>query len=334
MIFAVLIVGGISAWARWRWVAAIDMPGRSHVGALPPLADDERALANELRRDVEQLAGAIGERNLRTPSELARAGDWIAGRLSSSGPEVRRLPFEVRGRSVENLELEVPAQPASAVASDIVVVGAHYDSAHGSPGANDNATGVAAVAALAARFAGRRTPRTLRFVAFVNEEPPDFQTETMGSLVYARQCSARGDAIVAMLSLETIGFYSDADHSQHYPFPLDVFYPSRGDFIAFVADDASRSLVRDVVGAFRATSAMPSEGAALPRDEPGVGWSDHWSFWRVGYPAVMVTDTAPFRYPHYHRPSDTPDKIDYERLARVVAGLERAIERIASVRSP
>jgi Zn-dependent M28 family amino/carboxypeptidase len=126
-----------------------------------------------------------------------------------------------------------------------------------------------------------------------------------------------------MFSLETIGYYSTRQGSQRYPFPLGFFYPDRGEFLAFVANLSSRSLLHEAIAAFRAEAHFPSEGVAAPAFVPGVDWSDQWSFWRHGIPALMLTDTAPYRYPHYHLPSDTPDKVDYERLARVVAGLER-----------
>jgi Zn-dependent M28 family amino/carboxypeptidase len=151
----------------------------------------------------------------------------------------------------------------------------------------------------------------------------------MGSWIHARGCRRREENIVAMLSLETIGYYSDAPGSQHYPPPLGSFYPSEGNFIGFVGDWASRQLVIDVIAAFRRLVAFPSEGAALPANVPGVGWSDHWAFWQEGFPALMVTDTAPFRYPHYHTPDDTADKLDYDRMARVVAGLADVLALMA-----
>jgi Zn-dependent M28 family amino/carboxypeptidase len=200
----------------------------------------------------------------------------------------------------------------------------------GSPGANDNGSGAAATLALARRVAGRNLPRTVRLVAFVNEEAGAFKTEAMGSLVYARQCRERNEKIVAMLSLETIGYYSTEPNSQSYPLPgLGALYPTTGNFIAFVGNFGSRALVRDVVGSFRKHARFPSEGAALPSAVPGIDWSDHWSFWQNGYPALMVTDTAPFRYPYYHLAQDTPDKLDYDRMARVVAGLRYVIEELA-----
>ena len=132
-----------------------------------------------------------------------------------------------------------------------------------------------------------------------------------------------------MLSLETIGYYSDAERSQHYPAPFNRFYPSRGDFIGFVSNLSSGFLVRRCIGSFRRTTSFPSEGLAAPSSITGIGWSDHSSFWEQGYRAVMVTDTAPFRYVHYHTPSDTPDKLSYDRMARVVSGVVRVVEDLA-----
>jgi Zn-dependent M28 family amino/carboxypeptidase len=186
------------------------------------------------------------------------------------------------------------------------------------------------VLALAKSPALQKPERTLRFVAFVNEEPPFFQTEGMGSTVYAKRCRDRGEKVVAMLSLETIGYYSDDEGSQKYPFPLGLFYPSRGNFIAFVGNTSNARLVRRCIKTFRAKVRFPSEGGAVPGSLPGIGWSDHWSFWEAGYPAIEITDTAPFRYPHYHEETDTPDKLDYERMARVVNGLEEVILDLAN----
>jgi hypothetical protein len=228
---------------------------------------------------------------------------------------------------VRNLEVE---QRGHSRPDEILVVGAHYDSVLGCPGANDNGTGVASLIELSRMLTQRDLPRTLRFVFFVNEEPPFFTTGHMGSLRYARRCRERGERIAAMFSLETMGCFSDEEGSQQYPFPFRFFYPSRGNFIAFVGNLASRRLVRRAVGSFRRHASIPAEGAAVPGWMAGIGWSDHWAFWQQGYPAVMVTDTALFRYEHYHMPQDTPDRVRYGHLARVVAGLEKVIVDLAS----
>ena len=289
------------------------------------LNDAEVALRAELVADVQALAGDIGERNMNRYPQLLAAADFIEGSLGRAGLTARRDTYELRGRACHNLEVEIPG-----TRPEIFVIGAHYDSVFGSPGANDNASGVAALLTLARRFARKPTEKTLRFVAFVNEEPPYFQTEEMGSFVYAKRCKERGDRIVGMISLETIAYFSDAPRSQKYPSPgLGMFYPKKGNFIGFAGDTRSRSLLRSAVSAFRKTGKLPCEGASLPAIVPGIGWSDQWSFWQCGYPAIMVTDTAPFRYPHYHEPTDTPDKLDYDRFALVVSGMESVIKDLA-----
>lgn len=317
VVLALVVLGCTGGW--W-WM--IRMPGTSYSGSHEPSAE-ERELAIALRRDVERLALEIGVRHDERPEALAEAARWIDGELAATSLAMTRHPFEA-GMTFDNIEGTLAGR-----GEEIVVVGAHYDSSRESPAANDNGSGVAALLALARRMAGTPRERTIRFVAFANEEPPHFQKESMGSLVYARACRDRGDDIVAMLSLETIGYYTDEDSTQRYPFPLALFYPSRGDFVAFVGDTGSRDLVHRALETFRDTTDFPSEGAALPISIPGVGWSDHWSFVEVGYDALMVTDTALFRYPHYHTANDLPEHIDYERMARVVLGVERVIEELA-----
>jgi Zn-dependent M28 family amino/carboxypeptidase len=290
-----------------------------------PLGAEEARIRDHLATHVETLAGRIGERNLWHYPALLAAADYIQGTLTELGYAPTDEPFESQGKPVHNIVAENRGHAAE---GEIVVVGAHYDTVLGSPGANDNGSGVAALLELARLLADRPLPRTLRFVAFVNEEAPFSYTDEMGSLVHARGARARGEHIQAMLSLETIGSYSDAPGSQHYPFPLNLFYPDTANFIGFVGNLGSRGLVRRALRTFRQTTAFPSEGAAVPASIPGVGWSDHWSFWQAGYPAIMVTDTAFYRYAHYHTGGDTPDRVDYDRTARVVAGLARAIAEL------
>ncbi len=327
MVCLVLAAGMAVVVKACDLVPSLTMPGESYVGPLPELSEEQAVLAEDLRRDVEMLAGRIGQRNLLHYQRLVRAAEWLEQSLRAAGYDPQRQTYTVQGKAVWNIVAEVAGHT---LPDQILVVGAHYDTVVGSPGANDNGSGVAATLALARSFAGRQPARTVRFAFFVNEEPPYFQTEAMGSLVYARECRRRGDNIVAMFSLETIGYYNDRPGSQQYPWPLAAVYPSTGNFIAFVGNTASAHLVKQVVESFRRHARFPSEGGALPGIIPGVGWSDHWSFWQAGYPALMVTDTAPFRYPHYHSPADTPDKLDYERTARVVAGLDKVLDELAN----
>jgi Zn-dependent M28 family amino/carboxypeptidase len=230
-------------------------------------------------------------------------------------------------RKVRNLSAEIPG---STKPEEIVIVGAHYDTVYDCPGADDNTSGVAALLELARLLKDSHPARTLRFVAFVNEEPPWFQTESMGSLVYAREAHRKHEKIVAAISLETIGMYSDRPGSQQYPEPMGLLYPDRGNFIGFVGNLSSRALVRNAIQVFRQSASIPSQGSAAPEFLSGVGWSDHWSFWQEGYPAVMVTDTAPFRNPNYHRPTDKPDTLDYASMARVVTGLQQVVTSLAN----
>jgi Zn-dependent M28 family amino/carboxypeptidase len=280
------------------------MPGRSHTGALPPLSNEGRNLAERLRRHVAVLA--TSERN----SDLETAAQYIEAALGASESQY----FDSGGRKVRNIQTTKPAS---------IVVGAHYDSVPGSPGADDNASAVAVLIELAAM----NLP--VRFIAFANEELPYFMGPEMGSFNSAKRLRERGESLRAMFSLEMLGYYRDAPGSQRYPAPLSFFYPERGDFIAFVGDLGARKLVRKSLSLFRKHARFPSEGVAAPGIIPGVTWSDHWAFRSHGYPAIMVTDTAFYRYPHYHLPSDTPEKLDYERMAHVTLGLAAMLRELA-----
>jgi len=299
-------------------------PGRSHSGPLPPLRSEERAMAVTLKRHVETVAAE--PRNLANPDELEAVARYLETALEALGYEVRRQVFAVDGINVRNIEVVIP----SAAESDhvpTIVVGAHYDSVDPVPGANDNASGVAALLELARllKTCEGRTAARIRLVFFVNEEPPHFQTEDMGSVHYAAELKGRGENVVAMYAFDEVGYYRSEAGSQRYPPPFDRVLPDTGDFIAFVGLMNARSLLSRTIGSFRSHTEFPSVGGVAPDFVPGIGWSDHWSFAMEGFPALMITDTALFRYPHY-----TPDKVDCEKLARVVKGMERVIREIAS----
>ncbi len=311
------------------WQLMINMPGVSHRGPLPPLTNAQRELASELKVHVTHLASEVGKRSIYHPKELAAAALYLKTELASYGYEVKDHSFPTKGAGTPNLEATLAAG-SDTFASEIIVIGAHYDTTQRSPGADDNASGCAGVLALAKRFAGKPQARTIRFVLFPNEELPTGGTPEMGSWIYAEKCKAAGDRIVAMLALEMLGYYSDEPNSQKYPPPLSALYPSTGNFIAFVSRFDDRALVKRCVGAFREAAAFPSEGAALPSVIRDIGRSDHASFWRVGYPALMVADTANFRNPNYHKATDTPETLDYERMARVVEGLEGVVVSLAA----
>ena len=305
------------------------MPGKSYKGELSPLTAPQQKATVSLQADVEMLAKTIGHRNVLNSRNLARTADYIEQEFTKAGYAVNRIGYKVDDVQCDNLEVQITGTTEP---NEIVVIGAHYDSVLGSAGANDNASGVAALLQLARTFADKKPACTLRFVAFVNEEPPYFWTPQMGSLVYARHCKQRGDNIVAMIAFDCLGCYFDEKGTQKYPFPFSLLYPSTGNFIGFVGNFSSRHLVRQVVGTFRSTTQFPSQGAAMFEAIPGVGWSDQWSFWQCGYEGVMVTDTALFRYAYYHKAEDTPDKIDYQRLARVITGIENVINDLTAAK--
>ena len=299
-------------------------PGLPPPSASSPKGED---LATELEQHVRVLAEEIGERNVtRRPKALEAAARYLEERLADTGLEVTVQDFEVRGVPCRNLAVEVSGRAEDGA---VVTAGAHYDSAEGTPGANDNATGTAALLVLARRLREARPEAGLRFVLFPNEEPPFFRTRHMGSRVYARACRERGEKIRAMVCLETLGCYTDRPGSQRYPPLLRRFYPDTGNFLALVTRLRDAPLLRRALSAFREGSPFPVEGAALPAFLPGIAWSDHWAFWKAGFPALMATDTAFYRYPHYHLPSDTADKVDFLRLARVTLGLTRVLEALA-----
>jgi len=306
----------------------ISVPGESYSGELPPLTDQELALAARLKTHIAAIAAR--EHNIAHHDELEKVARYIETTLESYGYVVHRQNFAVDDKTVRNIDVII--EPLTGVpAPEVLVVGAHYDSAPTTPGANDNATGAAAVIELARLLGDLKgsTKRRIRFALFVNEEPPYFQTPDMGSLRYAQALAAQNERVVAMYSLETLGYYSDKPGSQQYPGPFGMMFPDRANFIAFVGMLGSRPLVRETVRSFRSHTAFPTIGGAAPASLEGIGWSDHWAFAEQGFPAVMITDTALFRYPHYHRPTDTPDKVDVEKLARVVKGIERVIRDAA-----
>ena len=303
------------------------MTGKSYSGRFLPLSAEEIKISTSLRRHIFMLAEEIGERNIWLPQKLTAAAEFIEKNWQAQNFVVQSQEYDARGVKSTNLIIEVPGNSR---AGEIVIIGAHYDSVSGSPGANDNGSGVAALLEISRLLRGTENARTIRLVAFTNEEPPFFLGRDMGSRIYASRARQQQENIVGMLSLETLGYYSEAPEIQEYPFPFSFFYPDTANFIGFVGNIGSRRLVRSCLAAFRRTTLFPSEGTAAPGWITGIGWSDHWSFWREGYKAIMITDTAFFRYKHYHTLQDTPEKIDYDRLARVTRGLVEVVTDLAN----
>jgi hypothetical protein len=320
MAVAAIVVAGA------RYVTAV--PGQSHQGVLPPSSDAETATAARLRTHIRAIASK--PHNIDHYDELEKSARYIEDALKALGYQPVPQVYEVEGRDVRNIEAVIePSRPDASTKT--IVVGAHYDSYGDAPGANDNGSGTAAVIELARLLADLRNTgnKRIRLILFVNEEPPYFQTPDMGSYRYAKLLAERRESVIGMISLETLGCFLDYPGSQKYPPPLGLLYPDKGDFVAFVATPGSRELMQNLIGSFRRHTKFPSVGGVAPGFVPGIDWSDHWSFEQFRYPAVMITDTALFRYPHYHRTTDTPDKVDVDKLARITHGIERVIREMA-----
>jgi hypothetical protein len=285
-----------------------------------------------LRDRLKDHVAAIsaGERNIAHYDGLERTAQYLEAALRGFGYGIGWQTYTVGGKDVRNIEATI--EPADGDASpETIVIGAHYDSAVGTPGANANATGTAAVLELSRQLGNLkdRSGKRIRFVFFAIKEPPHFRTRDMGSLRYARALAARGERVAAMFSLDSLGYYSSESRSQRDPAPLDLVLPNRGDFVAFVGLLGSRPLASEALRLFRSYTQFPSLMGVGPGFIPALAGSDHWAFAEHGFPAILVTDTAALRYPHYHRPSDTPDKVDVAKLTRVVKTMEGVIREIA-----
>lgn len=313
------VAGGLTAWRTMIW-----MPGRSFRGEIR-LTDDELLVRETLRRDLTVLAEEIGERHLSGRSrQLFATAEFIARELESAGYQPRCQEFVVEGTTVWNIDVERTGEMHP---EEIIIVGAHYDTVPGSPGANDNGTAVVANLALARAFADIAVGRSLRLAFFVNEESPYHMTPNMGSLRYAQELRTAGERVVGMISLEMLGCFLHAPESQRYPVSwMSSLYPTRGNFLAVVGNIASRRWLHQIVRGLR-ESEIPVEGLAAPNWLRDIFRSDHAAFWQCGYPAVMVTDTANFRYRHYHTAEDTIDKIDFDTLTRVTTALRECLRR-------
>lgn len=297
----------------------------------PLEADMEQELVtfeNDIRADVSYLSETLGPRNPAHHEALVQTANWIEERWLSQGYEVKRQSFLVEGKECVNLEIEILGIRSP---EEIVIVGAQYDTWPDSPGANNNGGGVAVLLKLSDMLMGRLPDRTIRLVAFTTQEPPYDNTESMGSLRYARRCRERGEDICMMLCMDAIGVYKQEPGSQRLPFPFSLFYPDRGNFLAFIADLGSRDCLVEVTRGFKKGSALPIAAGCAPRWVKGVTWSDHLSFWRCGYKAVQITDTGAFRSPSHTTSDDTMEKMDFAALARVTVGMYGSILEVSTI---
>jgi hypothetical protein len=295
-------------------MCAHQMPAKvKHEPLSGPTVDRE-----ELRAVVKELADITPARNFGNVAALDKAASYIKARLTAYGYRPTEQVYVAEGREYRNVLASIGPETAPRF-----IVGAHYDVAGDQPGADDNASGVAGLLALARLFREHEQDLNKRidFVAFTLEEPPFFRTRMMGSYVHAKSLRDSNADVLGMVALEMIGFFSDQPRSQGYPLPfMNLFYPSRGDFIGIVGNYTSSWLIAHFEKAMERAS-MGVETLRAPSLAVNVHLSDHINYWKFGYPAIMVTDTSFYRNPHYHTSSDSVETLDFERMAEVVKGL-------------
>jgi len=276
----------------------------------------KEVVIKNLYQHVEYLSVKIGERHLWKEGSLERTADYIESAFASYGYSVWRQTYSCYGKNVSNLIAE-----KTGTEKETVVIGAHYDTVPGTPGADDNGSAVAGLLELARLHREAPNKKTLLFVAFANEEPPCFGFPNMGSMVYARHLKERKTSVEVMVSLEMIGFFRP-DRIQNYPLPgMSLFYPKTADFIGVVGNFRSSKYVYLFRKGIRKHSTIDTRSLIAPEFFGGIGLSDNSSFWRHGYRAIMVTDTSFFRNRNYHQETDTIDTLDFDKMAEVVKGV-------------
>lgn len=292
--------------------------GWQNFGKSPEILLKDKGLVERLKAHVTKFSYDIGDRSVFKYAQLTQAADYIAEQFKELGFDVEFQEYLLYRKQVKNI---IAKKSGKTKPEEVIIVGAHYDTCF-NPGANDNASAVAGLIELAKLIKTRENARTIKLIAFVNEEPPFFKTSDMGSFIYASRAKAEDEDIKIAIILETVGYYSDKPFSQRYPPFLGPFYPNRANFIAVIGNFKVKKQAKEFTQLFKRHSRFPIRSTVLFDFIPGVDFSDHWSFWQMGFPALMVTDTAFYRYPHYHTDSDTFEKLNYKSLAVVIEGLE------------
>ena len=285
-------------------------------------------IQNNLKKTVNFLSKEVGPRGYLQVEALNKTADYIKSEFGNYGYKVLEQPYEVEGHTYKNIFVEIKGEKPP---EKVLVIGAHYDTVMGTPGADDNASGVAGLLELARLLSDRVFDKTIQLVAFTLEEPPFFRSGLMGSHVYAKNLKQKGIDVEGMICLEMIGYFTDEPGSQLYPMPFFRWmYPAKGNFIIIVSNIQSKNFLKRVKSAFKKGTDLPVESLSAFPLVPGIDFSDHRSFWKFKYDAVMVTDTAFYRNPQYHGMGDIPEILDYERMAKVVSGLESSVEELAN----
>jgi hypothetical protein len=319
MLTALGVFAACVLFFAWFWVTGPLLNPLKRAAAIPSV--DSARIEGHVRKVTEMFS----PRDFSHPENLDRAAAYISGEFEKTAGKVSDQPFQVGGRTYRNVVASFGPET-----EEVIVVGAHYDTHGELPGADDNASGVAGLLELAVLLGSERLPRRVELVAYALEEMPFFGSRVMGSAIHARSLHDTGIRVRAMFSLEMIGYFSDEPGSQKFPAALlRLFYPNRGDFIAVVGRLRDGRLVRCVKASMASAADLPVHSINAPPWIPGVDLSDHASYWQLGIPAVMITDTAFYRNERYHTEEDTPETLDYARMAKVVEGVLRAVLDLA-----
>jgi Zn-dependent M28 family amino/carboxypeptidase len=317
-------------------IALTIQPWVKPIPSAPSTIDPER-----LRRHVEKLSIDFYPRSFEQAENTQKTIDYIFSEFTKTGASVSVQEFSIQGTTQKNVIAKFGPQNISEAA---IVLGAHYDS-HGetqsgskatrgftkdshTPGADDNASGVAGIIELAYAL-GRKPPsRPIELVAYASEEPPHFRTEWMGSAVHARAIKSSNRNIKLMISVEMIGYFSDKPNSQNFPLPgMKTLYSDKGNFAAVVGNLENFSDTRRVKAILLGASDLPIYSINASPLIPGIDFSDHLNYWQIKLPALMITDTSFMRNPNYHQSGDTASTLDYVRMAKVVQGLVAICEQ-------
>jgi Zn-dependent M28 family amino/carboxypeptidase len=289
-------------------------------------SSDRDDLKTNLRNIIAFLSHDIGSRSYVEHAKLERSAAFIEEQFKKYGCKSQKQPFRVEGHTYYNIFTEIHGTGSS---DEILVIGAHYDTVSGTPGADDNASGVAGMLELSRLIQDNPIANTACLVAFCLEEPPFFRSRNMGSYVFAKSLKKYNRKVMGMISLEMIGYFRSGSGSQYYPLPFfRFFYPKTGDYIAFVGNLSSRAFTKRFEAIFKKVSSLHCESLNTTSLVVGIDFSDHRSFWHFNYPAFMITDTAFYRNPNYHGPGDTGDTLDYEKITELVLGMYKTLSSI------
>jgi len=318
IIISVTVVVMKTSAFGWRRLEQVDLK----------FSQQDYLAAQRLRQRVKYLSEDIGIRDYLNYANLEKSARFVEEEFKDLGYTTEIMEYKIDKRLFKNI---IATNSKYKKPGPAVIVGAHYDTCS-NPGADDNASGVAGLIELAYLLKDEQTGATIKFIAFVNEEPPFFMSQDMGSSVYVRQAKKKREDILGAVILESIGYYRQEPNSQEYPAPLGIFYPNQGNFITMVSNFPSAGMLKILARGFRKASNFPLECFTGPTFIPGVSFSDNWSFWQEGYRAIMVTDTAFLRNPNYHSQADLPHTLDYRKMALVIKGLKSAIIEFANKR--